>query len=102
MISLGPSANKTVAATTSKTSVGSSSKANLPVSINRAESKKSIINPLEEIMENFDFKESLDQSLPNIRSEENSDNISNYFEEDFTACYGSVSYSSEDEWMSGL
>jgi hypothetical protein len=50
----------------------------------------------------FKFKESSDQSLPDIGSEENSDNISNYSEEDFTACYGSDSYNSEDEWMSGL
>jgi hypothetical protein len=37
-----------------------------------------------------------------MESKVNSYNISNYFEEDFTARYGDVSYSSEDEWMSGL
>jgi hypothetical protein len=53
-------------------------------------------------MENFDSKESSGQSLQDIGSEEKSDNISNYSKEDFTARYGSVSYSFEDEWMSGL
>jgi hypothetical protein len=42
-------------------------------------------------MENFDFKESSDQSLLDIGSEENSNIISNYSEEDSTACYGGAS-----------
>jgi hypothetical protein len=37
-----------------------------------------------------------------MKSEGNSYIISNYSEEDFTAFYGDVSYSSEDEWMLGL
>jgi hypothetical protein len=71
------SANKTIAVATLKTSVGFSSKANSPVSIKLVESKKSIVDPLDEIMENFDLKESLDQSLPDFKLEENSDSISN-------------------------
>jgi hypothetical protein len=51
-------------------------------------------------MENLDLKEASDYS--DMESDGNSYNISNYLEEDFTACYGNVSYSSEDEWMSGL
>jgi hypothetical protein len=74
-ISLGSSANKTAAAATSETSIGSSSEANSPVSIALAKCKKSIVEPLDKIMENFNFKESSD-----IRSEENPDNIRNYSE----------------------
>jgi hypothetical protein len=37
-----------------------------------------------------------------MESKGNSYSISNYSEEDFTARYGDVSYSSEDERMSGL
>jgi hypothetical protein len=36
-----------------------------------------------------------------MESEINSDRIDNYSEEDFIARYGDVSYSSEDDWMSG-
>jgi hypothetical protein len=63
----------------------------LPVGIKPLESKKRVVDPLEEIMENLDFKELSDQSLPDIRIEGNSNRISNYSEEDFTARYGSVS-----------
>jgi hypothetical protein len=96
----GRSASKTAAAAVAilETSVGSSREANSPVGIKPAESKKNIINPLDEIIENFNFKESLDQS--DIGLEENSDTINNYSEWDFTARYGDVSYSSEDEWVS--
>jgi hypothetical protein len=48
-------------------------------------------------MGNINFNESLDQS--DIGLEGNSDNKSNYSKEDFTACYGDVSYNSEDEWV---
>jgi hypothetical protein len=78
LIYLGLSANKIAAAAISETSVGSSSEANSPVSIRPAESKRSIIDPHDEIMENLDFKESSDQSLPNIGLEETSDSINNY------------------------
>jgi hypothetical protein len=37
-----------------------------------------------------------------MASDENLDNISNYSEEDFMACYGNVSGNSEDTWRSGL
>jgi hypothetical protein len=99
-IYLGPSASKTVAATTLKTSVGSSSEANSSVNIKPTESKRNIIYELDKIMENLVFKESSDQSDVGI-SEENSHSVSNYSEEDFTARYGDVCYSSEDEWRSG-
>jgi hypothetical protein len=73
---------------------------NSPVSIKCAESKRNIIKKLDKIIENLYFKESSDQS--DIGSEESSDSSSNYSEGDFTARYGDVSYSSEDEWMLGL
>jgi hypothetical protein len=95
-------ASKTVDATTLETSAGSSSEPNSPVSIKPAESKKSIVEPLDEIMENIGFKESSDQSFSSSGSEEQSDSIINYSEEDSTARYGGVSDGSEDEWMSGL
>jgi hypothetical protein len=96
----GPSAGKTTAAAISETSVGSSSEVNSPANIKLAESKRNIIDKLEKIMENLDLKESSNYS--DMESEGNSDSISNYSKEDFTACYGDISYSSEDEWMSGL
>jgi hypothetical protein len=64
------------------------------------ENIRNIADKINEIMENLDFKELSDES--NIGSEGNSYNISTYFEEDYTARYGNVSYSSEDEWMPGL
>jgi hypothetical protein len=100
-ISSGSLAHKTAAVAPSETSVGSSSEANLRVSIKPAKIKKSIIDPLDEIMD-FDFKESLGQSLSDYGLEKNSNNIRNYSEEDFIARYSSVSYGSEDEWMAGL
>jgi hypothetical protein len=66
------------------------------------ESKRSLVNPLDLIMENLDLKESSDQSLPNSGREEDFDSISNYSEEDFTAQYGGVSHGSEEELTSGL
>jgi hypothetical protein len=96
-IPLGPSTGKTAAAETSKTSIGSSSEINSPASIKLVEGKRNIID---EIMENLDLKESSDYS--NMESEGNSCSIGNYSEGEFTARYGDVSYSSEDEWMSGL
>jgi hypothetical protein len=96
----GPLASKTAVAATSETSVDSSSEENSPGSIKPAKSKKNVVDELGKIMENLDFKESSNQ--PDIGLEENSDIISNYSEEDFAARYGDVSYSSEDEWVSGL
>jgi hypothetical protein len=96
----GLSAGKSAAAKILETSVSSSSKVNSPASGKPAKSKRNIVNELDKIMENLNLKESLDYS--DMESEGNSFSISNYSEEDFTACYGDVSYSSEDEWMSGL
>jgi hypothetical protein len=61
------------------------------------ESKINIVDELDKIMENLDLKESSDMA-----SEGNSDSTSNYSQKDFTACYGDVSNSSEDEWWLGL
>jgi hypothetical protein len=82
-----------------ETSVGSCSKENSLVSTKLAESKKIIVSSLDKIMENFDFKASSDQFLPDFGWEDNFDSISNYSEENFTARYGSVSSGSEDEWI---
>jgi hypothetical protein len=61
------SAGKTAVAATSKTSIGSSSEVNLPASIKPAEGKRKIIDELDKIMENLDFKKSSDYS--DMRSE---------------------------------
>jgi hypothetical protein len=74
----GPSTVKTATVATSESSVGSSSAVNSSVSIRPAESKRSHVDPLDEIMENLDLKESSDRSLPNSGSEKNFDYISNY------------------------
>jgi hypothetical protein len=58
------------------------------------------IEELDEIMESLDLKESSGYS--DMASEGNSNNISRYSEEDFIACYGSVSNNSENTWRSGL
>jgi hypothetical protein len=75
-----PLARKTADATTSETSVGSSSEPNSPVSIRPVENKKSIVKPLDKIMENIGFKESSDQSFSSSGSEQDSANIINYSE----------------------
>jgi hypothetical protein len=93
-ILLSPSAGKTLATATSKTSVGSTSEVNSPASGKPVESKRNIVDELDEIVENLDLKVSSDYS--DMESEGNSYIISNYSEEDFTACYADVSYSSED------
>jgi hypothetical protein len=80
--------------------VGSSSEVNLPVSIKPAEMKENTIKELDEIMENLELKESSGYS--DVASEGKFDNISNYSEEDFIACYGNVSNNFEDMWRSGL
>jgi hypothetical protein len=98
-IFLGPSASKTVAATTLETSIGSSSEANSSVNIRPVESKKSIVHPLDEIMEKINFKELSKLSSQDDGLEENFDYVSNYSEEDFTDVYGGVSYRSEYGWM---
>jgi hypothetical protein len=94
-------ANKPATAATLETSVGSSSEANSPVSIKPAESRENIVNLLDGIKENFDFMETTGK-IPDTISEESFDNINNYSKEDFTARYDSVSYSSEEEWVSSL
>jgi hypothetical protein len=80
----------------SKTFVVSSSKVNSLSSIRPAEEKRNIIDELDKIMENLDLKKLSNYS--DMESEGKFDSISNYSEEDFTACYGDVSYSPE---MSG-
>jgi hypothetical protein len=99
-INLGPSAGKTAIVATSKTSVGSSSEVNSPVSIKPTKEKGNTIEELDEIMENLDLEESSGYS--NMASNCNFDNISNYSEEDFMACYGNVYRNYEDTWRSGL
>jgi hypothetical protein len=93
-ILLSPSAGKTSATATSKTSVGSTSEVNSPASGKPVESKRNIVDELDEIVENLDLKVSSDYS--DMESEGNSYIISNYSEEDFTARYADVSYSSGD------
>jgi hypothetical protein len=70
----GSSAGKTGAAATSKTSVGSSSDVNSPVSIKPMERKENTIKELDAIMEYLGLKESSGYS--DMISEENIDNIS--------------------------
>jgi hypothetical protein len=80
--------------------VGSSSKVNLPVSIEPMKSKGNTIKELNGIMENLDLKES--SGYLDVASEGNLDNISNLSKEDFMACYGNVSGNFEDTWKSHL
>jgi hypothetical protein len=94
LIYSGLSASKTAAAKTLETFIVSFSKANSPVSVKPTQSKRNIVDELNKTMENLNLKESSYQS--DIRLEQNSDSISNYSEEDFTARYGDASYSSED------
>jgi hypothetical protein len=51
-------------------------------------------------METLDLEESSGYS--DKASDKNLDNLNNYSEEDFTACYDNVSVNSEDTWKSGL
>jgi hypothetical protein len=51
-------------------------------------------------METLDLQESSGYS--DRDSDENFDNVSNYSEEDFMACYGKLSVNTEDTWRSGL
>jgi hypothetical protein len=99
LVNSGSSAGKTAIAATSETSVGSSSKVISPVSKKPTDSKRNTIKELDEIMENLDLKESL--GYPDMASKGNFDNISNYSEEDFMACYSNVSGNSEDTWRIG-
>jgi hypothetical protein len=62
---------------------------------------ENIVNLLNGITKNFDFMETTGK-IPDTGSEESDDSINNYFEVDFIACYGSVSYISEEEWVSSL
>jgi hypothetical protein len=99
LIPSGPSAGKTASTTASEISLGSSSEVNSQVSIKPAEGKRSIIDEIDEIMENLDLEESLENS--DMVSNGNSDSISDYSKKDFTTYYGDVSYSSGDEWVTG-
>jgi hypothetical protein len=98
-VNSGPSAGKTTIAATSETSVGSSSAVNSPVSIKPVKGKGNTIKELDEIMENLCLEESLGYS--DMASDENFDNVINYSEEDFVACYDTVSGNFEDTWRSG-
>jgi hypothetical protein len=99
-INLGPSAGQTAKVATSRTSVGSSSEVNLPVSIKPMKIKGETVEKLDEIMENLDLEESSGYS--DIASKENFDNIGSYSREEFIARYGNVSDNFEDTWRSGL
>jgi hypothetical protein len=99
-INSGPSAGKNADAVTSKTSVGSSSEINSPVSIMPMNNKRNTMKELGEIMKNLDLEESSGYS--DMASNENLDNINNYSEEDFMACYGNISGNSKDTWRLGL
>jgi hypothetical protein len=94
LINSGSSVGKTAIATTSKTSVGSSSEVNSPISIKPTKRKGSTIEELDEIMETLDLEESSGYS--DRASDENFDNVSNYSEEDFMACYDNFSVNSEN------
>jgi hypothetical protein len=93
-------AGKIAIAVSSETSVGSSNEVNSPVSTKPTNSKGNAINKLDEIMENWDLKESSGYSDMDFKG--NSGNISNYPEEDFTAGYGDVSDKPEGTWRTGL
>jgi hypothetical protein len=99
-ISSGPLVGKTTAAATSTTLGGSSTKVNSPVSIKPMDRKENTIEELNKIMENLDLKES--SGYLDMASKGNSGSVSNYYEEDFMACYGNVSGNSKDTWRSGL
>jgi hypothetical protein len=99
-INSGSSAGKTAAMATSTTSVGSLSEVNSLVNIKPTETRENTIEELDEIMENLDLKESSGYS--DMAYKGNSDSASNYFEEDFMACYGNVSSNSDNTWRSGL
>jgi hypothetical protein len=99
-INLGLPAEKIAIAATSGTSVGSSSKVNLPVSIKPMKSKGNTVKELDEIMENWNLDESSGYS--DMASKGNFDNISSYSEKDFIARYGNVSDNSKDTWRSRL
>jgi hypothetical protein len=99
-INLGPSAGKTAAMATSEALVGSSSEVNSSDSVKPMKSKKNTAKELDEIMENLDLEESSGYS--DMVFDENLDNVSNYSEEDFMACYGNVSGNFKVTWRSGL
>jgi hypothetical protein len=61
--------------------------------------KASIVEELNEIMENLDLEESSGYS--DMGSDENIKKSSKYSEEDFMAYYGNVSGNFEDTWRSG-
>jgi hypothetical protein len=78
---LDPSAGKTTMMAISKSSVGSSSEVNSPVSLTTAENTKEKIKELDETMENLDLEE---QSG------------------DFIICCDNISDKSTDTWKKGL
>jgi hypothetical protein len=93
----GPSARDTTRTTTLEASVGSSSKANSPVSIKKT---KNTAEELDEIVENLDLKES--SGIQDLNSGENSIKSNTNSEEDFMVCHGDTSDKSNDTWKSGL
>jgi hypothetical protein len=72
LINSGPSAGKTASAAKSKTLVGSSSEVNSPASFKPMKNRKSIVEELDEIMENLNLGESSGYS--DMDSNENFDN----------------------------
>jgi hypothetical protein len=100
LIYLGRSVDKTATTTISKSS---SSEAHSPVSIKPVESEGDLTNLLDEISYKLDFEDVSDLPRQNGGSQDNFDFNGNFdSEEAFTELYDSVSYASEDEWMSGL
>jgi hypothetical protein len=98
-INSGLSAGKTASATKSETSVGSSSEVNSPVSFKPTKNRESIVEELDEIMENLDLGELSGYS--DMDSDENFNN--NYhLEKDFMICCDIISSKSTDTWKIGL
>jgi hypothetical protein len=95
----GPSAGKTVSATRSESSVGSSSKVNSPVSFKPTENIEDTVEELDEIMENLGLGKS--SGHPDKDFDKNRDN-KNQPIGDFMICCGSTSDKSTCTWKTGL
>jgi hypothetical protein len=75
----------------------------LPVSIKPATSKEDLADPLDKILHNLYFEDAADLHYQSDTSEKNFDGSCNFnSKEDFADLYDSVSYGSDDEWMSSL
>jgi hypothetical protein len=103
LIYSGTLANKTVAAATMTSFIGSPSEVNSPVSIKPMEREGDLTNLLDEISYKRDFEDVPDLPRQNGGSKDNIYFNNNFdSEEDLTDPCDSVSYGSEDEWMSNL